>query len=68
MKITSTLFAGLVFGALLALSLTHATAAETPRDPLAPLARAINALVDTISETDPTFRERFLKKLEVGSK
>lgn len=68
MKTSSAFFAGLVCGALLALSLTHATAAEQPHDPIAPLARAFNALVDTLAETDPTFRERFTKKLEAATK
>lgn len=59
---------GLFLGALIVLSFHHATAAELLRDPISPITKAINALIDTLTETDPSFRERFLKNLEAAAK
>lgn len=68
MKTIDNIFTGVIAGALLSLSLSHAMASEKAHDPVAGLARAFNALVDTLAETDPSFRERFLKKLEATTK
>lgn len=68
MKTIDNVFAGVIAGALLGLSLSHAMASEKARDPVGELARAFNAVVDTLAETDPTFRERFLERLEAVRK
>lgn len=68
MKTKSNLIVSLIFVAALATTLARSTAAEQVHNPIAPLARAFNALVDTLAESDPTFMERFLKKLEATEK
>lgn len=58
----------LTLGALIS-AMTPLSAAAVPAVDLpAVIARTINALVDTIAETDPSFRVRFLKRLAAGYK
>lgn len=65
MKLVACLLLGLGVG-FLAGTLWRAPVLHA--DTAAGITRAINGLVDTLADSDPTFRERFLKKLEATDK
>ena len=66
MKIFIASLCGLALGVCITFWLLHPI--SDARDPFLAVAASTNAIVDTISERDPTFRERYVKRLMAGAR